>query len=71
MKNEVYKPFVSDIVIKKKQTFLKSFHGVEPHLEFGRPDNLFDENDQIVIDLAGEIKLSMFLKLSKKGLRRN
>ena len=64
---------MSDSIIKSDHTFLKSFHGVEPHLEFGRygPDTLFDEDDQIVIDLAGEIKLSMFLKLSKKGLKRN
>ena len=42
----VYKPFISDSVIRKKQTFLKTFHEVDFHVDFGRfgPDDLFDEN---------------------------
>ena len=52
-------PHVSDNVIRRNQTFLKSFHGVDPHLDIGRhgPENLFDEDEQIVIDLAGEMKV--------------
>ena len=55
----VYQPHVSDNVIRRNQTFLKSFHGVDPHLDIGRygPENLFDEDDQIVVDLAGEMKM--------------
>ena len=57
MTKHVYQPHVSDNVIRRNQSFLKSFHGVDPHLDIGRygPENLFDEDDQIVIDLAGEM----------------
>ena len=59
MSKHVYQPHVSDSVIRRNQTFLKAFHGVDPHLDIGRygPENLFDEDEQIVIDLAGEMKV--------------
>ena len=59
MEKHLYQPYVSDKVIRRNQTFLKSFHGVDPHLDIGRhgPENLFDEDEQVVIDLAGEMKV--------------
>ena len=59
MTSKKYTPHVSDSVIRKNQSFLKAFHGVDPHLDIGRfgPENLFDEEDKIVIDLAGQMEL--------------
>ena len=33
MTKHVYQPHVSDSVIRRNQTFLKAFHGVDPHLD--------------------------------------
>ena len=69
----VYKPFISDSVIRKNQTFLKTFHEVDFHVDFGRfgPDDLFDENDQIVIDLAGETSVGNVSDEVKNRVEKN
>ena len=66
MSTGIYRPFVSDRVISKNQSFLKSFHGVDDHMDIGRfgPDNLFDENadgDSICNDGAGAAGINMML----------
>ena len=72
MTTGTYKPHVSDSVIRKHQTFLKSFHGVDPHMDIGRfgPDNLFDENDQVVLDLAGEMKVEKVSEEAKANVEK-
>ena len=72
MATETYRPHISNSVIRKNQKFLKSFHGVDPHMDIGRygPEHLFDEEDQIVIDLAGEMKVEKLSDDVKKMLRK-
>ena len=60
-------------MIRRNQTFLKSFHGVDPHLDIGRhgPENLFDEDDQVVIDLAGEMKVENISNEVKESVEKS
>ena len=73
MSTGIYSPHVSDSVIRKNQTFLKTYHGVDAHMDFGRygPDDLFDEDDQIVIDLAGEKKVEKISDEVKMKVEKN
>ena len=73
MSTGIYSPHVSDSVIRKNQTFLKTYHGVDAHMDFGRygPDDLFDEDDQIVIDLAGEMKVEKISDEVKMKVEKN
>ena len=73
MTRQTYTPHVSDNVIRKNQSFLKTFHGVDPYMDIGRygPENLFDEEDQIVIDLAGEMKVERVTEEMKKSVEKN
>ena len=72
MTSKKYTPHVSDSVIRKNQSFLKAFHGVDPHLDIGRfgPENLFDEEDKIVIDLAGQMELEKVSEEVKKSVEK-
>ena len=73
MSTGIYRPYVSDSVIRRNQSFLKSFHGVDPHMDIGRfgPDNLFDEDEQVVIDLAGDMKVENISENVKENVERN
>ena len=73
MTKHVYQPHVSDSEIRKNQSFLKAFHGVDPHLDIGRygPENMFDEDDQIVIDLAGEMKVENITNQVKTDVEKS
>ena len=73
MTRQTYTPHVSDNVIRKNQSFLKTFHGVDPYMDIGRygPENLFDEEDQIVIDLAGEMEVERVTEEMKKSVEKN
>ena len=70
MSTGIYRPYVSDRVIRKNQAFLKSLHGVDDHMDIERfgPDNLFEEGEQIVINLAGEMAVEkVSAEVKQKG----
>ena len=59
-------------MLSERISFLKAFHGVDPHLDIGRfgPENLFDEEDKIVIDLAGQMELEKVSEEVKKSVEK-